>query len=75
VRVVRTGDRVLVEIVKPREPVEAKRFSEVLGPLSAHLAAAALAEVIGGALRLEEIEREGKSIRVSLRVIEGAGEG
>ncbi|MEM2298724.1 MAG: hypothetical protein QXW23_04315 [Thermofilaceae archaeon] len=75
VRVVRTGDRVLVEIVKPREPVEARRFSEVLGPLSAHLAAAALAEALGGALQLEEIEREGKSIRVSLRVVEGVGEG
>lgn len=74
VKVIRAGDKVLVEVVKPKEPIEAKRFLDVLGPLTVQIAAAVLAEAIKSALQLEEISREGKSIHVSLTVVEGAGE-
>lgn len=75
VRVARFREKFLVEIVKPRDPLDSRRFSDVLGPLSAHVAAAALARAVGSDLQLEEWGREGRSLHVTLRVVERAGEG
>ncbi|MCS7104629.1 MAG: hypothetical protein NZ954_03585 [Thermofilaceae archaeon] len=74
VRVVTTGDQIIVELVKPREPKSSARFSEVLGPVAAHVASSLLAEALDKPLRLEEWKREGKNVTVTLRVVEDAGE-
>jgi hypothetical protein len=75
VKVARSGDRVIVEIAKPKVRGEAARFESVLGPLPVHLAASALAVAMGADLKLEGWRREGSSIVAALRVVEGAGEG
>jgi hypothetical protein len=75
VKVARTGDRVVVEVAKPKVRGEAARFESVLGPLPVHLAASALAVAMGVDLKLEGWRREGSSIVAALRVVEGAGEG
>ncbi|MCC6050330.1 MAG: hypothetical protein LM580_06465 [Thermofilum sp.] len=75
VKVARSGDRVIVEIAKPKVRGEAARFESVLGPLPVHLAASALAVAMGADLKLEGWRREGSSLVAALRVVEGAGEG
>ena len=75
VKVARTGDRVVVEVAKPKVRGEAARFESVLGPLPVHLAASALAVAMGADLKLEGWRREGSSLVAALRVVEGAGEG
>lgn len=75
VRVARTGERVLVELVKPKTPETSARFESVLGPLPAHVAAAVLARSLGVDLKLEGWRREGSSIIFTLRALSSAGEG
>jgi len=75
VRVARAGDRVVVEIAKPKAQSTSARFESVLGPLPVHLAASALAVAMGADLKLEGWRREGSSIVAVLRVVGGAGEG
>ncbi len=75
VRVLRAGDRIIVEVARPKVRGGAARFDAVLGPLPVHLAAAALAASLGEDLRLEGWRREGGSLVATLRVVGGAGEG
>lgn len=74
VRAVVNGDRVIVELIKPRVDTEYTRFKKCLGSVPASVAGCVLALVLGGTLAYVGEEAQGDRVTVSYRVVKGGQE-